>query len=41
MKKQSIVDTKGTRNLRTALILGSVVLAVFVGFIARHWYLQT
>ena len=27
------------QNLRTALILASVALAVFVGFIARKWYL--
>lgn len=31
---------KGAGNLRTALILASTALAVFVGFIARYWYLQ-
>lgn len=28
------------RNLRTALALAAVALAVFVGFIARNWYLN-
>jgi hypothetical protein len=32
--------TKDSRNLHTALILGSIAFAVFVGFIARYWYLQ-
>lgn len=27
------------KNLRTALVLASVALAVFLGFIARNWYL--
>lgn len=26
-----------SRNLRTALILSSVVIAFFVGVIVRHW----
>jgi len=33
-------SAKGSGNLRTALILGSIALAIFVGFIARYWYLQ-
>ncbi|MDO8347094.1 MAG: cytochrome oxidase small assembly protein [Rugosibacter sp.] len=32
--------TNNPKNLRTALILGAVALAVFFGFIARYWYLQ-
>lgn len=28
------------RNLRTALVLTAIALAVFVGFIARSWYLN-
>jgi hypothetical protein len=28
------------RNLRTALVFASIALAVFVGFIARNWYLN-
>lgn len=30
---------KKNQNLRTGLILASVALAVFIGFIARKWYL--
>jgi len=26
-----------SRNLKTALVLGSVVIAFFVGVIIRHW----
>jgi hypothetical protein len=28
------------KNLRTALALASIALAVFVGFIVRSWYLN-
>jgi hypothetical protein len=29
-----------TRNAKTALILGSVALAFFVGIIAKYWLLR-
>ena len=29
-----------SRNLRTALILGSIALALFIGTIAKYWYLN-
>jgi hypothetical protein len=29
-----------SRNLRTALILGSIALALFIGTIAKYWYLS-
>lgn len=30
----------GSKNLRTALTLAFIALAVFVGFIVRNWYLN-
>jgi hypothetical protein len=29
-----------SKNLRTALILGSIALAFFVGIIAKYWLLR-
>jgi hypothetical protein len=29
-----------SKNARTGLILGSIALAIFVGFIVRHWLLR-
>jgi len=29
-----------SRNLKTALILASVVVVFFVGVIARHWFFR-
>ena len=29
-----------SKNARTGLILASIALAIFVGFIVRHWLLR-
>jgi hypothetical protein len=29
-----------SRNAKTALILGSIALAFFLGIIAKYWFLQ-
>jgi len=29
-----------TKNVKTALVLGSIALLLFVGIIARYWFLN-
>jgi len=29
-----------TKNVKTALVLGSIALMLFVGIIARYWFLN-
>lgn len=40
MTREDDMKALRTRNVRTALVLAAIVVALFVGFIVRNWYMR-